>query len=474
MNIYIPIEIKVRELEGRNLLAFAAAERGHTVIIGEKKDTIGLAAKGKLPPGIVHMKSITPHDSMIRILKNLKIHGHNVTSQDEESGLLDESYDTFARLRFSEKTLASVEKVFGWGNHDTNSLKKMYPQFSDTFISTGSPRVDFWRKDFADYFQYTSVHNVLHDKPYIMIVSNFGSLLNENRFWNVMARLRQAGYFDREDNREFHEYENAAYQLNLVGEFVKMIRYLSLTYPNLNILVRPHPVESIEGWEKLIGDTYPNVHVNRDGTISRWIRSSVTIIHNGCTSALEAGASGLNRIAYRPLPHEIEREIPNLASTNVFNLDELKKVIDGILNDNTNDLDVASSKPDEILMHRFGNLQGQLAADRIVDEWERIARDNELKSASVDSILSVERGENRSANKKIKKTLVQIRNKIIPAKKNQKTQLLETGHKFPDFREEELSLLLSNLQKSLLRFDNVRYKRFDEKSYILYSDFNKH
>ena len=66
MNIYLPIEVKVRELEGKTLLALTAAERGHTVIIGEKKDTINLAKKGILPPGIVHDKSLTPGEYKIK------------------------------------------------------------------------------------------------------------------------------------------------------------------------------------------------------------------------------------------------------------------------------------------------------------------------------------------------------------------------------------------------------------------------
>src|SRR6056297_3421602 len=146
MNIYIPIEIKVRELEGRLLLALAAAERGHSVIVGEKKDTIGLANKGLLPPGLIHLKSITPHESMKKMLARLKKNGHAVTVQDEESGLLDETYDTFARLRFSEETIKSVDKVLAWGEYDSRSLKQYYSSQSDKIVVTGSPRVDFWRE----------------------------------------------------------------------------------------------------------------------------------------------------------------------------------------------------------------------------------------------------------------------------------------------------------------------------------------
>ena len=38
MNIYIPIEVKTREIESRTLLALAAAERGLVVVLGGKED----------------------------------------------------------------------------------------------------------------------------------------------------------------------------------------------------------------------------------------------------------------------------------------------------------------------------------------------------------------------------------------------------------------------------------------------------
>src|SRR5690625_7288347 len=106
-----------------------------------------------------------------------------------------------------------------------------------------------------------------------------------------------------------------------------MIRHLSEKYPEMTILVRPHPVASVDGWEKLIGDRYPNVVVNREGTIGRWFRNSLTIIQNGCTSALEAYVSEVNCIAYRPRPHHMGGEIPTRASTQPMNLVEFPRMM---------------------------------------------------------------------------------------------------------------------------------------------------
>jgi len=88
MNIYLPVEIKSRELEGKLLLSLTAAERGHMVILGEKSHTRGLAAKGVLPPGILHNKSLTPSEKALKLLDNLKNQNHIITCQDEEGGLI--------------------------------------------------------------------------------------------------------------------------------------------------------------------------------------------------------------------------------------------------------------------------------------------------------------------------------------------------------------------------------------------------
>lgn len=469
MNIYIPIEIKVRELEGRLLLALAAAERGHTVVVGEKKDTIGLATKGMLPPGIVHLKSITPHDSMKRMLANLLKNGHRITVQDEEGGQVDEEYSTFAKLRFSSTTIASVDRVFSWGNFDNDSLNYHYPEFKEKFIRTGSPRVDFWRKDFAKYHVGGKESTLLDGKPFIMIVSNFGGFLNENRFYNVMARLRQAGYFDRENGRERHEFENMAYQSRMIGEFVFMIRELADYYSDYNILVRPHPVETIEGWKKLIGD-YPGIYVNRIGTISRWIRNAELIIHNGCTSALEAAVGHQNRIAYRPIPHDIERSIPNRVSINTFHIEELKQMINGFLNGEK--LHEQSPKKQEIfdlIKYRYSAISGRLAADRIVDVWDDISN---LSGSSPGELMRLKKEKKIPIKHKIKRKLVLVRNfvfgKTEEASKN--PRLLKSSFKFPEFTTEEFENIKSKLENNLDRFEDVAYKRFGGKSFILFKN----
>src|SRR5690625_7516917 len=105
------------------------------------------------------------------------------------------------------------------------------------------------------------------------------------------------------------------------------------------------------------------------------MRNSLTIIGNGCSSALEADGSEVNCIAYRPGPHHIEREIPNRASIQAMNLDELTRYIDEMAvarQNGTGKLGVDSKTGSEFIEVRFANLKGKFATDRIVKDRKSV------------------------------------------------------------------------------------------------------
>ncbi|MCC5943270.1 MAG: hypothetical protein JJU37_17130 [Balneolaceae bacterium] len=475
MNIYIPIEVKARELEGRGLLAIVAAERGHRVILGNKSETRGLCKKALLPKGILHEKSLTPSESTIKYFKKLKTDGYLLTSQDEEHGLTTENYEDFAAGRYSEESISCADKIFSWGKHDNGSLKKLYPNYADRFMDSGSPRVDFWRKEFDGYFTDSYLVKNSITKPYIFIPSNFSFLLGEDRIWNIMARMRRAGYFERSTNGvhgEFRLYGDLSYRIKLIGEFVNMVRELSKTFPDVQIILRPHPIEVVDSWKKMIGE-YPNVKVIREGSISSWIRNATVVINNGCTSALEAAANDVPRIAYRPCPSEFEYSIPNDVCHQAMSLNELKDLVRSYLSKMVPaEREEVDQKTDDVLGSRFSNLKGKLAADKIVDAWEVIGNSLSDEDLRIDDFLKIKKSEKVSFHNKALKKAVKIKRAIFQHEKPSDTdeQLLNNPNKFSSFTDEEMESLLMNLRNTLNRFQNVKYKRFGSKSFIIYSD----
>lgn len=449
MNIYIPIEVKARELEGRMLLALVAAERGHEVLIGRKADTITLAANGVLRPGILHDKCLTPSESKMDYVRKLAGNGHVVTSQDEESGLLEQTYEEFAVNRYSEDTVARAEKVFTWGAFERDGLTRMFPAAADKFEVTGSPRVDFWRPEFSDYFPARPES--------ILIVSNFGWVVGVNPFWVKLKLMRENGYFrSRED--EFRRLAFCSWQLSLLEQFLRLIREIARAHPDRQLVIRPHPIDEIDAWRTLVGDL-ANVTVNREGSASGWIRNARILIHNGCTTALEAAAIGIPTLAFRPIPSRFELEYPNSVSRSAASLPEAMAYIAEVLACPSACPDAAAASSREILSRKIGNLEGPLAADRIVDGWER------LDGSGLGQ-------RNRWGYIRTRIRAIETRSRVWrgvfrPLLGSLPAGQFRTAHKFTPIRDDEVFEVVDGLRRVLDRFHDVRLDRMGQKTFLV-------
>ena len=165
MNIYIHVEVSLRELDSKLLLATLAAARGHQVIVSDLHGIILGLQKGILPPGIFHTKSVTPGTTKIARHQLIIDNGSLITSIDEESSL-KMTHDQFAVDRYSEHSIGQASAIFGWGSNDTETLKKIYPKYYSKIHMTGSPRVDLWNSTFSNYW---GAPRELPNKPFLLV-----------------------------------------------------------------------------------------------------------------------------------------------------------------------------------------------------------------------------------------------------------------------------------------------------------------
>jgi len=449
MNIYIKVEIKSRELESRLLLALVAAERGHSVLIGPQAKTIEATVNGTLKPGIVYDKSLTPGPEKIKAIRQSTQAGCIYTSQDEESGLLEEDYSSFARSRFSEETLDLVHKVFAWGEHDRAGIVSMYPGSKAKIVATGSPRVDLWRHDLSEY--YTGQENGGLSN-YILFPSNFAGPLDNKRMWQRLKFARLNGYFQRGVD-EFSQYNLEVYRIELLKYFVKAIRSIAETFPDTSIVVRPHPVESEEAWAAHLG-RISNVHVIKQGSINSWIKNSSVVVHNSCTSGIEAAVYGKPVIAYRPQKSEFEFEVPNKVSYQVETEQQLIKGVGKVLRTGQLPSGMDSGSIHDLICNRFANLEDQLAADRIVDEWEKL--DN--GQVSISNCWSKIKFD--EVCQSAKETLGAIKRL---ATLNCSMPTREKNHKFPPITDAEIADIANRFRIALKRFDSIKVRLLDER-----------
>ena len=452
MNILIHMEIKTRELEARSLLGLIAAERGHRVLLGDVRPHL-IARPQDFAPGIFHDKSLTPSAGKRRFFRMLADHGSLLTSQDEEHWLNLPDFDVPAVRRFSDETLALAQRSFAWGAHERDALHAAYPQHRDRIVATGSPRVDLWRPELRPYHTAEPLPGVAEGRPFVLFSSNFGLLLEVNRFW-VRIRDKRQHYVGLDDHYEFDRYDIIADKTRVLREFVRGIRHLATTRPDLLVVVRPHPLETDGAWEDLIGPV-PNVLVARERTLNAWVRQAVAVVQNGCTSGYEAAVAGTPVIALQP--NGIFADLPvNALGLRASTAEELGAHVDTILAGAGTWAAHRGPGADELLHRRLAGLEGGLAADRIVDAWEALP-DPDGGELDVDRVLRGRRIvalRRRAGAAKRRLTAPQLgRRGREDATVPERT--FRTAHKFPPLEQSEVDRVVSGLATALGRFTSV-------------------
>jgi hypothetical protein len=160
----------------------------------------------------------------------------------------------------------------------------------------------------------------------------------------------------------------------LFKRFQQLIPELERTFPDFTIVVRPHPTENHEVYHEIAGRCQ-RVRVEHAGNVISWLLATKALVHNSCTTGLEAYALGVPALSYRARVDERYDygfyRLPNLLSHECFDFGELidclKKVLAGQLGG------ADGTERRELFDHYLAAREGPLASQRIVDVLEEIA-----------------------------------------------------------------------------------------------------
>jgi hypothetical protein len=155
--------------------------------------------------------------------------------------------------------------------------------------------------------------------------------------------------------------------------FQRLIPSLEQTFPDYTIVVRPHPTENHEIYSKIAAGC-SRVRVTNEGNVVPWLLATAAVIHNGCTTGLEAYVMGIPAISYRATVNDYYDlgfyRLPNVLSHQCFDFDELRGTLGDILAGKLGPADGDERK--EIIKHHLAARKGALACERIVDVCEKI------------------------------------------------------------------------------------------------------
>ncbi|SFC96420.1 surface carbohydrate biosynthesis protein [Thiohalospira halophila DSM 15071] len=154
--------------------------------------------------------------------------------------------------------------------------------------------------------------------------------------------------------------------------FIEAVRHLAESNDEYDIVLRPHPVESIEAW-KVYLEGIPNVHVIREGSITAWVNNAFAVMHNGCTTALEATVFGKPVVTYLPFEQEYARELPNELGVRVESLEALSDTVNGLFHASQSGVGSEKEEALPVSVAKKVHLDdAELAAEKIVKVWESL------------------------------------------------------------------------------------------------------
>ena len=448
MNIYIGIEISVRELDGSLLLATVAASKGYQVIVSDLESIIKGISSGLLLPGIFHAKSITPADHKIARHQDMIDKGFIITSLDEEGGLDIPGYQQFARTRYSDKTISQCSAVFGWGSEDTETLQKVYSRHSKKIYKTGSPRADLWKPLF---FNYWSKPKSAPTKPFLLVSSNMGlSNRAAPSVKNLMSK-KFFGYYERDPKLFTNDVRRIGEDFLRTSTFIEAIQCLAANNNGYDIVLRPHPSEDIDIWKFYLEDI-PNVHVIRDGSISAWVNNAFAVMHNRCTTALEATISKKPVITYIPLKNLQYSNAPsNKIGQIVETKDELLDKVNKIFED-TN-----SSEQKQIPLEVLNKIyidENELSAEKIVKVWDSLLKNKDFKISNWRKFTRLLKFY------RIRKMIGKVRRSISGSSNN------HTNNKFPNLKKGDIQKRISVIQ-NILNITGIKCELLSDRTILI-------
>ena len=371
--LFIHIEITKREYYSKLLLSYLAAKNGFTVIMG---DILNLFRDGSFLRGITHFKDITPAELNFKFFEKLKKNNFFITSIDEEGGIEYKKFDSgksnsFLKLRYSEDTLNTVDKVFTWGEFDYKSLIENYPNLSNKISNTGNSRFDFARHEMSNFFD--ELTSKKKDEP-ILIVSDLGYVMSSKPIWEQFNILRKAYFANNDENSyEFETYENFANKTIFLGKFVKLIRNLLKNFPDQKFLFRPHPTEPSEGWKKIIGE-YDNLEISKNYSVAHILNKSKMLIHNSCYSSIEGAILKKPIISFCPEEClEFRKYFTGKIGIQTRNINEVNKYITSLLKGDYEEINENIKTNYDLVKTRI-NLENKLSSQKIVDTWVEMSK----------------------------------------------------------------------------------------------------
>jgi len=463
--LLLPIETKAREFHGKVLLSCFAAEAGFEVIMGGQVDL--QRSMKNLPRGTYIDKSVAP--TKIENFRKCRQLGNRVVAWCEE-GLVFRDRDAYLRERVSLPVFEKADLFFAWGSVQAEAMRMKVNDHGNKIVLAGNPRFDVLRSPFKGIFE-TDAERIRQEYGRIILLNtNFSRFNHFHSREYVLETLKKQGKIRTKAAEDFF-WQWSDYLGVLYGRFMEVIPHLSKAFSEHTIILRPHPSENHNVYREATTHLQ-NMRVVYEGSVLPWILASDVLIHNSCTTGLEAYLLGRPVVAYCPVTSEVfDSVLPNAVSIQTTTEDDLMGTLEGILRESGHTRREKPRDPEsEFLARRYiTSVEGPFASERIVSELKNLTNGVRQTSETFQS----------SSKRRIRVTREDLLSQA-------KTLLNRVGirrfrgrgyqqQKFPGISLAEIQEALAAFQKAARRFHGVKVRRAKKAAscYWIFKDKNR-
>tara|TARA_B100000575_G_scaffold294301_2_gene309369 strand:- start:2644 stop:4047 length:1404 start_codon:yes stop_codon:yes gene_type:complete len=223
--------------------------------------------------------------------------GIKVFVLDTEGGILStdstDSPKNWAKLFYKDGFSDLISGYFFWGKLTYEAFSKYSGLRQDKLRLTGCPRYDQGHSSWSKILSPKYSNHILINTNFSAVNPLYSSSLEDERKSFLSVGWPEE-YID----------ELLPYLLRAQSQLIDDICYVSKQLPNEHFVIRHHPFESNDIYEKRFSN-YENVSVDGSGDIFDSISGAKCVLHLNCGSSVDALIAGVPSISFEHLNNRV-------------------------------------------------------------------------------------------------------------------------------------------------------------------------
>jgi len=296
ITIVLPVEIKKREFHSRLVLAYYFSKEGYTVIIGDRS---GCKRETRNLQNCIYIAKSLAFNQR-KLFENYRKNNGKILILFEEGAYTARKKNKFLEIKFSypKAMLSYIDSILVYGKSFQKLLIENVAELNiqNTFIS-GNSRFDLHKPKYHPYFM-TDINKIKNEYgKYILIIGNF--VAGNHYLGQDAIRKEIINTKEMTDEMKVNYFEKMIRIKKNLEKYLEMIKNVAMEFTSYSLIVRPHPAEDKKIYFKNLSQL-KNVYITNDGAATSWIIGSEIVIHQDCTTAIEAIFAQKPVISYVP------------------------------------------------------------------------------------------------------------------------------------------------------------------------------